>query len=447
MDLDLAQTEDAHPLSPSSPAAGSDETKETSLGSQVSSTSLEDTEDVGNEKQEGEKEKDKEEEEVEKEDVEGGSKREKREDILASSTGPAGPDTVETSHASKDTVQKQKNKKKKGGKSRKKREAQRRYGPPHLDRETIKRAKVSMRIIAFFYHLSLSVLVATWTELLLKGFDNNFSKAAAFLGTCQGVERGIQFLTAASLGNLSDCVGRRPVLFASLILNIISTLCVIVKPGPMTVLAYFIISGLSNCILAMLNAIVGDLAAGREELEGGLTQQYGRLGMAIGLAMMVGPMLGPSIQQFNVVYPLYISITLVIICVLICLSMAESLPPQNRHIKLEHSNPLWGLKKAMRYRPFLLFALPFFLSQLSESVYAFIVIYTKQRLGWSYVSVGLYISLLALTIAILQGNLRHIVPRFVSGKSLPPSWPSLPPLIPRLNMRLPTCLPLYTSLS
>jgi len=113
--------------------------------------------------------------------------------------------------------------------------------------------------------------------------------------------------------------------------------------GPMTVLAYFIISGLSNCILAMLNAIVGDLAAGREELEGGLTQQYGRLGawaspslppflslsrslfslslntstfswlpsfylatssgMAIGLAMMVGPMLGPSIQQFNVSAP------------------------------------------------------------------------------------------------------------------------------------------------
>lgn len=243
MDLDLAQTEDAHPLSPSSPAAGSDETKETSLGSQVSSTSLEDTEDVGNEKQEGEKEKDEEEEEVEEEDVEGGSKREKRaEDILASSTGPAGPDTVETSHASRDTIQKQKRKKKKGGKSRKKREAQRRYGPPHLDRETIKRAKVrlegacgrkfagdgsqerinasvvasdgpsrgrdmsrtrsfrgvatktailsapffhlqvSMRIIAFFYHLSLSVLVATWTELLLKGFDNNFSKAAAFLG-------------------------------------------------------------------------------------------------------------------------------------------------------------------------------------------------------------------------------------------------------------------------
>jgi ABC-type Mn2+/Zn2+ transport system permease subunit len=39
-----------------------------------------------------------------------------------------------------------------------------------------------MRVIAFFYHLSLSILVATWTELLLEGFDNNYSKAAAYLG-------------------------------------------------------------------------------------------------------------------------------------------------------------------------------------------------------------------------------------------------------------------------
>lgn len=39
-----------------------------------------------------------------------------------------------------------------------------------------------MRMIAFFYHLSLSILVATWTELLLDGFGNSYSKAAAFLG-------------------------------------------------------------------------------------------------------------------------------------------------------------------------------------------------------------------------------------------------------------------------
>lgn len=45
-----------------------------------------------------------------------------------------------------------------------------------------------------------------------------------------------------------------------------------------TVLAYFIINGISNCTLGMLNAIVADFAVGREKQEGALTQQYGRLG-------------------------------------------------------------------------------------------------------------------------------------------------------------------------
>lgn len=271
-------------------------------------------------------------------------------------------------------------------------------------------------MIAFFYHLSLSILVATWTELLLDGFGNSYSKAAAFLGMCQGVERGIQFLTAATLGNLSDCLGRRPILLSSLILNIVGTLVVVIRPVPTSVLAYFIIHGISNSVLAMLNAITGDLGAGREDVEGGLTQQFGRLGMAIGLAMMVGPMFGPSIQSINLIYPLYVSIFFLVVSVAIGFAMAESLPPNNSKMSLERSNPILGLKKALRYRSFLLFSIPYFLSQMSECVYAFIVIYAKRRLGWSYVSVGLYISLLALTIAILQGNLRHIVPRFVSDK-------------------------------
>jgi len=42
--------------------------------------------------------------------------------------------------------------------------------------------QVMMRAIAFFYHLSLSILVATWTELLLEGFGNSYSKAVAYLG-------------------------------------------------------------------------------------------------------------------------------------------------------------------------------------------------------------------------------------------------------------------------
>lgn len=245
-----------------------------------------------------------------------------------------------------------------------------------------------MRLIAFFYHLSLSITFTVWTELLLDDFGNDFSKASDFLGCvgrwrgfhvcvvdnnilsgavlavlyspflcpsvwiyidvnmrafphthtpqkqftkqpysiCNGVERAIQFLSAPFLGNLSDCLGRQPVMIVSLLLYLLALLIVILKPvggwiacmyasqsrvigcqraqpyhqaspplptahhhtkpthfqqpqqSAKTILAYFLINGISNVTWAMLNAIVADLSAGRDGDQGALTQQYGRLG-------------------------------------------------------------------------------------------------------------------------------------------------------------------------
>ena len=39
-----------------------------------------------------------------------------------------------------------------------------------------------MRLIAFFYHLSLSITFTVWTELLLDDFGSDFARASDFLG-------------------------------------------------------------------------------------------------------------------------------------------------------------------------------------------------------------------------------------------------------------------------
>ena len=57
---------------------------------------------------------------------------------------------------------------------------------------------------------------------------------------------------------------------------------------------------------------------------------------------------------------------------------------------------------------------PFCLSQLAECVYQFVVLYTQKRFGWGYVMLGLYISATGIFLALVQGNLRFIVPRYVS---------------------------------
>lgn len=61
--------------------------------------------------------------------------------------------------------------------------------------------------------------------------------------TCAGVERGVQFFTSPFLGNLSDSVGRRPVLLASLSLHLASLLLVTIVPNRNSVVCYFIVNG------------------------------------------------------------------------------------------------------------------------------------------------------------------------------------------------------------
>jgi hypothetical protein len=64
---------------------------------------------------------------------------------------------------------------------------------------------------------------------------------------------------------------------------------VAILPTRHSVLIYFLINGASNVTLGMINAIVADLCSAQGKTgEGELAQQYGRLGMAIGLSMILG---------------------------------------------------------------------------------------------------------------------------------------------------------------
>ncbi|KAM3569848.1 hypothetical protein VYU27_008061 [Nannochloropsis oceanica] len=279
------------------------------------------------------------------------------------------------------------------------------------------RAKKLLRALGFFYHLSLGVLFMTFTELLLNDFDNNYANTAAFLGTCAGVERGVQFFTSPFLGNLSDSVGRRPILFMSLLLHLASLLVVAVIPTRHTVFVYFMINGGFNVTYGMINATVADLCTAQAKTgKGELAQQYGKLGMAVGLSMILGPAIGPVLQKMNVLYPVYLSLLFLVISLGLAWFTPESLDDKYRagSIDWKKASPFYALRKSLKYRRFVFFAAPFFLSQLSEGVYHFMVLYTKVRIGWDFVALGIYISIVGICLAVVQGNLKFIVPKIIS---------------------------------
>ena len=131
-----------------------------------------------------------------------------------------------------------------------------------------------------------------------------------------GIERAVNFFAAPVLGKLSDCYGRKPVMLWSLTIHLIAVVTLASDPNPTTIFIYHVLHAICST-MAMVNAVVTDWTLLTTTGGSALTQQFGRLGFVIGIALVLGPALGPYLsEKVNPFIPLYISIGAVGACLL-----------------------------------------------------------------------------------------------------------------------------------
>jgi len=130
------------------------------------------------------------------------------------------------------------------------------------------------------------------------------------------MERGIQFFVSPLLGKLSDSYGRKPVLFFSLSLHAAALTVLAVRPCKITIIIYHVIHGF-NGTLAIIHAMVTDWSFISTMRQGLLTQQYGKLGLAVGIAMVLGPALGGNLGKDYVQLPIFIALGCIVSCLVV----------------------------------------------------------------------------------------------------------------------------------
>lgn len=220
---------------------------------------------------------------------------------------------------------------------------------------------------------------------------------------------GAQFLTAPILGGISDRFGRKPVIVAALVAFAVNYLVSAAAGSLAWLFVGRILSGATGASFVTAYAYVTDISPPERR-----TQNFGLLGMAMGVGFVIGPAVGGLAAHFGPRMPFLLAALLgAINAAVAALFIRESLPvEQRRPFSFRRANPVSSLLRLVRVKPIRGLALTIFTTHTTltmlNSIWPF---YTLARFGWSTAMVGLSLTFSGLLSAVVRGGMIRLTIR------------------------------------
>jgi multidrug resistance protein len=163
---------------------------------------------------------------------------------------------------------------------------------------------------------------------LLPFYAEHFGASAFTVGLLLSVFALCQLLAGPPLGQLSDRIGRKPVLVISQIGTLAGYILLALSNTLWLIFAARIIDGLTAGNISVAHAYVSDNTPPQQR-----TKAFGIVGAAFGLGMLVGPSLGGLLARHSLTTPIWGA------CVLSALSIVATTVLLPKGIRAEHKGP------------------------------------------------------------------------------------------------------------
>ncbi len=248
---------------------------------------------------------------------------------------------------------------------------------------------------------------------ILPYYAQRFGAQGMGYGALVGAFSLMQFLATALLGRLSDRIGRRPILLATMLLNAAGYVLFAFAPSYWLLLVSRLVSGFAGGNISAAQAYIADITTAQERSKG-----MGVIGMAFGLGFIVGPGIGAAAAYFGHAAPGLVAAALSIVnlgCAYFILP--ESLREEHRAVR--ELWPFGHMAIALRrpdLRPLMLVwaIAPFAFSGYTVAL----PLWAASTLGWTERELGGFFVLVGLVAAGVQGGLFRLLTRRFGDRPL-----------------------------
>jgi DHA1 family tetracycline resistance protein-like MFS transporter len=247
--------------------------------------------------------------------------------------------------------------------------------------------------------LALGIIVPVLPKLVVRFEGGDIASAATVVGVFGTAWAGMQFLGSPLLGALSDRFGRRPVILLSNLGLGLDYVLMAVAPSLAWLFVGRVISGLTSASYATASAYIADVTPPEQR-----AGQFGKLGAAFGLGFVVGPAVGGLLGGISLRFPFWGAAALSLANAAYgFFILPESLPRDRRAPFTWARAHAVGSLRLLRSHPMLMgLAGAAFLSFLAHvSLPSMFVLYTDYRYGWSEAMVGLCLSAIGISSAVV----------------------------------------------
>ena len=249
---------------------------------------------------------------------------------------------------------------------------------------------------------------------VLPYYAERFGATGFGYGALIGVFSLMQFVATVVLGGLSDRVGRRPVLLASIVVAAIGYTIFGAAASYAWLFFARAISGFAGGNISVAQAYIADVTSPAERSRG-----MGLIGAAFGLGFMVGPGLGAAAAHFGGLRA--VGFVAAGLCLVNLVSayfvLHESLRHEHRATRplVDATHLVRGLSEP-RFRPaFLVFGLiPFAFSGYIVALPLFM----EESFGWGSGQLGVFFTVIGVIAASVQGYLFGKIQRYAKDRLL-----------------------------